>query len=814
MDTLVRTAGTRIIYGVGPRNAEIAIVGEAPGAQEDQQGKPFVGASGMLLSELLSNVGIVKSQCYITNTVKERPSGNNIKPYIDLSKKIPVTSPIFDTYVDYLKTELTNTECNIIIALGGVAFYALTGMKGITKYRGSVVPSTLIPDKKVIPIIHPSAALKQYIYRYFIMFDLKRALVESQYSDIIQTPRKYHIKPTFVEIMTYLHRAEKSPIIGFDLEVLNQEVSCISIAISKEEVMSIPFICGGAEYMVIPQEMEVWRLIAKILEDKKIAKIAQNASFDNTFLFKKYGIRVSNIHDTMVAMAILFPEFPKDLGFITSVYTDMVYYKDEGKSIFNKATYGVYNDNSFWMYNAKDSIVLMEAMPQMLEELKRQDNMETYNLHTAIIEPLTYMSERGILIDINALKEHSDTIGKEIELLDSEFSAMTNGKVNPASSKQVANYFYVVRGIKPYLDRKTHRPTTNAEALKRLKRKGIKEAEILLKIRELSKMKSTYLDMTIDSDNRLRSAYNPVGAKGGRLSSSKTIFGTGMNGQNIPKSFRKYMIADPETVIYNIDLSQAENRIVAYVGPDMYMIECFETGKDVHSITASAIFNIPADEIKQMDNDGVKSDVGDGSKSHRFWGKKANHGLNYGQGYKAFSLQNEIAEADGLKIVSTYFTLYPGVKKYQALIEDMLRQNRVVTGIFGRKMPFRDRWGYDLFKQAYSFIPQNAVGFIINKWGILYIYHDRHFKDVHLLNQVHDSIGIEIAVSKGFDYHADVLQKIKASLEQTITWRSRDFIIPADIKMGINFKDMEDVHDITTIELEEIYNKITEEKVS
>ena len=135
MDTLVRTAGTRIIYGVGPRNAEIAIVGEAPGAQEDQQGKPFVGASGMLLSELLSNVGIVKSQCYITNTVKERPSGNNIKPYIDLSKKIPVTSPIFDTHVDYLKTELTNTECNIIIALGGVAFYALTGMKGITKYR-------------------------------------------------------------------------------------------------------------------------------------------------------------------------------------------------------------------------------------------------------------------------------------------------------------------------------------------------------------------------------------------------------------------------------------------------------------------------------------------------------------------------------------------------------------------------------------------------------------------------------------------------------------------------------------------------------
>jgi len=610
--------------------------------------------------------------------------------------------------------------------------------------------------------------------------------------------------------MSYLERAKKCSMIGFDIEVLYGEVSCISIAISSTESMSIPFVTNGIEYMTIKQERYVWKSIAEILQDKKIAKVAQNASFDNTFIYKKYGICVKNIHDTMVAVAILFPDFPKDLGFITSIYTDMVYYKDEGKNVFKKIS-SSYNEKDFWLYNAKDSIVLMEAFPRMVEELKRQNNMATYNLHTKIIEPLTYMSERGILVDVDNLNKYSEEVGDKISKLNVEFTNLTGGNVNPGSPKQLLDYFRDVLHLDIYVNRSTHRPTMNAEALKRYKRRGIKEADILLSIRSLTKMKSTYLDMKIDDDNRIRSAYNPVGAKSGRLSSSKTIFGTGMNGQNIPKDFRKFMIATPGYVLYNIDLSQAENRIVAYVGPDPLMIQCFESGQDVHSITASAIFNIPADEIKQMDADKIMSDIGDGTKTHRFWGKKANHGLNYGQGYKAFALQNEIPEADGLRIVTAYYKLYPGVKKYQNMIESMLKENRVVTGMFGRNMIFRDRWGYELFKSAYSFIPQNAVGYIINTWGILYIYYNQHkFSDVFLLNQVHDSIGIEIPINRGFDYHAEVLKDIKSSLEQMITWRGREFYIPADIKIGLNFKDMLDVVDIDSNSIQTLYNKLNQ----
>ncbi len=351
--------------------------------------------------------------------------------------------------------------------------------------------------------------------------------------------------------------------VAFDIEVSNDEVSCISFSTQADEAISIPFTKGYAEYFRLDQEASLWKQIADILEDENVLKLGQNVIFDSTFLHRKFGIRTRPCADTMIASAILFPEFPKGLDFITSIYTRHPYYKDEGK---HRIKYGGGSDRDFWIYNAKDSVTLMEAFPKIYKDLERQGNAETYTRQAALIEVLMYCSEHGIRMDNKGLREESDRVGNEIKQLTDELTVLCGFPINPNSPKQLKDYFYITKGMKPYKDRKTKRISVNEETLKRISRKGHKEAKILLKLRGLTKLKGTYLDVKLDIDGRMRCSYNPVGTKSGRLSSGKTIFGTGTNLQNQPPIMKRFMLADEGYVLYNIDLSQAENRVVAYLG--------------------------------------------------------------------------------------------------------------------------------------------------------------------------------------------------------------------------------------------------------
>ena len=100
-----------------------------------------------------------------------------------------------------------------------------------------------------------------------------------------------------------------------------------------------------------------------------------------------------------------------------------------------------------------------------------------------------------------------------------------------------------------------------------------------------------------------------------------------------------------------------------------------------------------------------------------------------------------------------------------------------------------DRWGHTLFKEAYSWIPQSSVADKLNRDGVLFIYRNQQwFKEVELLNQVHDSILFQIPINVGLERHADILTRIKDSLESPITWRTKSFSIPVDLEMGVNLK--------------------------
>lgn len=773
----------------GPLTAKIALIGEAPGTQERHVKKPFVGPAGQLLDKLLLSAGLDRRELYITNTIKEQPNGNDITPFLDLSKRIPVTGPLWTHYENLLRDELAQCHSNVLVAVGAVPLYALTRRKGISKLRGSILESTLLPGRKVIPIIHPAAALREYLFTHTIRWDLRKIRAEAEFPDLRLPARDFKLNPSYSEILYFISHLHSNlhTLSGsnrytvLDIEILNEEISCLCIGHESLGVMTIPFICEEGDCFSPEQELTIWSELSKLLEDSTIYKLGQNITFDATFIFRRYGLRTFPVLDTMVAQGIAFPDFPKGLDFLTSIYTSEPYYKDDGKKWFKLG--GSFKD--LWLYNAKDGIVLPEIHHKLTRELAKQSNIPSYTKQISLIEPLVYLSEHGIRCDVEGMREASAVAGEKIQSLTSELHTLCGFELNPASPKQLADYFYGKLKFKPYTNRKTGSVSTDRDALKRLARKGCREASILLEIRKTSKLKGTYLDVKLDADNRLRSAFNPVGTTSGRLSSSKTIFDTGMNEQNLPPELKRFLQFDEGMIGYNVDLSQAENRTVAYVAPDELMIRVFEEGLDMHSMTGALVSGLSYDEVKDQDSKGICCEIGGGIYTWRFWGKKANHGLNYDLGYRTFAFYYEIPEREAQFIVEKYHRAYPGVRQYHSWIRDRLSKTRTLTNCLGRSRLFLDRWAEDLFKEAYSFIPQSTIADKMNHHGVLPLYYDQQFSDVILLNQVHDSVVFQIPLSIPLPRHVEILLALRRSLEQPISFDGREFSIPADIEFAL-----------------------------
>ena len=774
----------------GPPDAKIALVGEQPGKTELMRRKPFVGPAGRELSDCMNSAGVLRLECYLTNVVKDLDSP--IKSYVSISGKKVIISDAGQAYIDSLRDELRNLRPNVVVAVGNVALFALTSRTGVTKWRGSVIESTLVPGLKVVPCIHPATIIPPkmvYLNKHLLIHDLALAWKERKFPEIRRAERRYIISPDFHESLAYLDRCIieglKGSVIAFDIEIHNMQLSCISFSYRPDEAISIPFVQGSGDYFTVEQEASVIKRIARLLENSKIRKLGQNVIFDASFLLRRYGIKTVNLDDTMIAQQIISADFPKGLDFITSMWTDMPYYKDEGKQWFK----GLNNRwETLWEYNARDSIACSIALPKQLDQINIDKNLRTYERQRRLIEPLTFMMEHGIKANVEAMREAFNGADTKIAELQEELNNVAGQQLNPNSPKQLKDYFYITKGLQPY--RKGGKPTTNDDALKRLARKGFREASIIQQMRQINKQRANYLDPShVDPDGRIRCSYNPVGTRYSRISSSKNIFGTGMNLQNWPHSMLRYLVADDGYLYYSFDLSQFENRVVAYVGNVSQMIEAFETGQDVHSLTASLIFDMPIDEARDKSN---LCPLGDGTHPYRFWGKKANHGLNYDLGYKSFALYYELPEKQAKTIVEKYHAAYPGVRTtFHAHVRKQLATNRTLTNLLGRKTTFLGRRDDKLYKEAYSCIPQGTCGDLINERGLEYIYYNPDkFRRVDLLTQVHDSVGFQIPISLGWLEHARLLNDIKWSLEQPLSWRVREFVTPVDLSIGLNMGEV------------------------
>lgn len=663
--------------------------------------------------------------------------------------------------------------------MGAVAIYALTGQIGVKKWRGSVLDSTLLPGRKAIPTYHPSYILKSrdHIAGHFVVYDLMRAKREAEYPGIHRTPRDFVLSPSFSEAKSFLAACRRESLVAYDIETRGLHLSHISFAINPSRAICIPFIHGARDVWSPDEEAELMLMIAELLEDSHVMKLGQNLSFDCTFMRRRFGIHVRPIQDTMIAAAILFPDYPKDLGFLTSIYCNgEPYYKDDGKE-WKKGQAA--SEELFRRYNAMDSAVLMEIFPRQEEELKRVGNWGTYIKQKDLLHPLVYAGDRGIKMDRMQLKSAADQCRVRIKALEVELQSIMGTEISINSNQQLVHYFYVLKGHKAYTKRRKSGGSTSTvdeKALTRLASHGVKEAQLIIDIRKEQKMLSTYYEVKLDDDGRFRCSYNPVGTVQARISSSKTIWGTGSNLQNQTPSMLRAMIADSGGIYIVLDLCQAENRVVAYEACEMRMIDALENGLDIHSMTGCLIYGVPLDQCTRK----IRQD-----------GKTANHGLNFGFGVDNFVIHYNLDYKHGKMLWQRYHQIYPGVHEWHnAIREELATHNNTLINCYGRYRRFLDPWGPGLFQKAYDYKPQSAVATKMNEDGIKYLYYRQDlFPEVEFTNSVHDSVWFWVPLNVGYERLIQIISQVKAKLELPITIKGRSFSIPVDTKIGFNLDE-------------------------
>lgn len=728
------------------------VVGEAPGETEVAQRKPFVGSAGLILNQLLAATGIHREDIYITNVVKVRPPKNDLSRLHELGV-------LAEDYYPMLAEEIAAVQPTVIVAAGAVPLKALTTKDGIMKWRGSVLPCTLHPGPLVVPMLHPAYLLRDYSMHPSNTSDLLKArrIIEHGYTEPTYDIRVAH---SVAGVREYLDHCRDSGAFSFDIEtLLRSRIRCLGFAAGSHSACVVPFKRGHANYWSEADEVAVWGSVRRLFAAQGVVKIAQNAQFDLTWTVPHTGFPAPQIVDTMLAHHLVCPELPHDLDFLASMYTDLNYY---GVAETDRT-----GDYDLHTYNAKDCMATFQVWQVMEQELRRLGLLEFYQGYTMpLLRALFEMQHRGVLIDPDILATKIKDTKLIIDAKQAELEALVGHPINVKSTKQKKELFYDQLGATPIYNRKAKTPTitTNKEALNKLIAKGYGEAQLVAEVVQLRDSVSHLKRVKIDEDGLIHTEFVVSGTVTGRLSSREAVNGSGTNLQNIPKHVRAAFIPRPGRCFVKGDLSQAENRVVAWLikGP---MQRAFVEHRDVHSLTASLIFG------------GAEADHPKESKGRQL-AKVINHASNYGQGPQQLAATLKIGKAEGRSLLDRYHRAYPQVKEWHASIRDELRATRTLTHCLGRRRVFLARWGDELFRAAYAFIPQGTVGDLINQ-SLVELWLRLKPLGAYPLLQVHDEIIVECSVADA----PLVRQLMHTVIEQPLVAGGEPLTIPLESKI-------------------------------
>jgi uracil-DNA glycosylase family 4 len=784
---------------IGEKNSAIMLIAEAPGSEENSTGLPLQGPSGKMLNFLLQQAGISRSECVITNVARIQPPHNNIGHYFT-DKNMTIPTPQMQEWIDLLKSEIVEYNPNILIALGATAQYILTREKGITNFRGFMQKCALTPGFKVISTYHPSAVLREYKLHFTTIMDLRKALRNSESKEVVPDKRRLHATISFNEFIEYLSKLssltiDASPVVC-DIETCqpNSHIHIIGFADSPINAYSFEILRNHKTLLTRENELLIWQAIDKVFQKRRI--IFHNGSYDAVVLLQNNGIYVKNFTvDTLVAAHVCFPETPRSLAYLSSILLEVPQWKNTSQL-------------TPCLYNAADCANTYGIWEVLEKELQKKKLVEVFNFEMSQLEPAMMLQLQGLKVNEEVRHSIKDKSNARIEELEKELEQLVGGKVNYNSPKQLQKLLYFDLGLPiQYKRRKSaeedRKMSADAESVKKLWIKTHNPIlEKIMELKKLLKLVTGFLNIQTSPSGTIHTCYNVTGAtmskesKGltvddegsyksfGRWSSSKSIilpFGSG-NLQNIPKKARKMFTAPEGKVFLQADYKQAEAVVVAYLTGDSRLKRMFSAsyGKsnafckehhyDVHKHTAAVMFRKEVQSI---------------SPEERTIGKTIRHAVSYSAGPAVLSARLDISLKDAKLLLQTYHNANPHLQIWQLRIQEELRQTRTLTNLLGRRHYFLSRWGDDLFRSAYSFMPQSTVGDLLNS-AMVKTYKD--YSEVDIILQLHDAIYCFVPEDDILHY-AKIL---KEAMTIPLQYKGEEFFIDVDFSVGKSWGEMEE----------------------
>ncbi len=494
--------------------------------------------------------------------------------------------------------------------------------------------------------------------------------------------KNYYLINSLDEIDKWIEEAEEVGEVAVDTETTSldpHQADLVGISLCSKIGKACYIPVGHKSPKCLKKETVIKKL-KKILEDPSIKKIGQNIKFD-FIVFYKCGITLSSMEDTMLMSYVLDSGKNRHnmdtlseihLGHKTISFKEMV---GTGKKEINFSEVELDKAKD---YAAEDADVTFRLYKKFVKNLKSEKMINIYEIfEKPLIKILAFMEIEGVEIDSKFLKSLSSKFEKKIQKLEKEVFKISKKEFNIASPKQLGEIIYNDLKIAGLKKTKKGSFATSASVLEDLAFKGHEFPKLILDWRQVSKLKNTYSDALPEHLNpntkRVHTSFLLAATTTGRLASSDP------NLQNIPiksedgKDIRKAFTAKKGHLLISADYNQIEMRILADLADVKELKKAFKNKEDIHSLTASQIFNI---DIKKVNQD------------HRRKAKAINFGIIYGISQYGLAKQINVSNYEAEEFLNSYFAKFPEIKVYMDNTIKFCRKSGYVKNIFGRRSHF------------------------------------------------------------------------------------------------------------------------------
>ena len=494
--------------------------------------------------------------------------------------------------------------------------------------------------------------------------------------------KKYYLIDEIDKINDWIKEAEELGEVAVDTETNSldpHQAELVGISLSTKIGKACYIPIGHKSKKCLDRDLVIKKL-KPLLEDPSIKKIGQNIKFDFIVLFH-HGINISSMEDTMLMSYVLDAGKNRhNMDILSEIHLGHkpIKFKDLVGSGKKQLNFSEVDINKAKDYAAEDADITLRLYKKFQKSLKLEKMINLYEIfEKPMIKILAFMEIEGIKIDNNFLKSLSLKFKKKIDKIEKEVFKISKKEFNIGSPKQLGEILYNELKIADLKKTKKGSFATSATVLEDLAFKGHAFPKLVLDWRQVSKLKNTYSDSLPEhinpKTNRVHTSFLLAATTTGRLASSDP------NLQNIPiksddgKDIRKAFVSKKDHFLISADYNQIEMRILADLADVKELKKAFKNNIDIHSLTASQIFNI---DIKKVNQD------------QRRKAKAINFGIIYGISQYGLAKQINVSNFEAEEFLNAYFAKFPEIKVYMDKTIKFCRKSGYVNNIFGRKSHF------------------------------------------------------------------------------------------------------------------------------